>query len=441
MNNIVMRCVLLLSLLVLVFAGGTTMAQQQGAIEFGLELVAEGFTAPVDLQQPDDDSGRLFVVDQIGIIHIVSAEGELLGDPFLNLQDRMVELDQGYDERGLLGLAFHPDYANNGRFFVYYSAPLSEDAPSDWNHTSHVSEFTVMADDENRADPESERVIFTVDQPQSNHNAGDLVFGPDGYLYIPLGDGGGADDTGPGHTESTGNAQDTSNLLGSILRIDVDNGDPYSIPDDNPYVNDDAVPDEIWAWGFRNPWGVSFDSGGSNQLFVADAGQNVWEEVSIVEGGNNYGWNIREGSHCFSPENPNHNPLNCATEGADGSTLQPPVIEYSHQVGLVVVGGFVYRGSSLPAGAFEGSYIFGDWSTDFGQPYGKIFAAAPPPEGTEAMWNISKVNLTSTEDGELGEFLLAFGQDASNELYALTSTTPGPVGETGRVWRLVASEG
>jgi glucose/arabinose dehydrogenase len=209
---------------------GAAFAQDDEGLpsSIGLQLVAEGLTSPVALAQPDDGSGRLFIADQVGVIYSLNADGQL--QTFLDIVDRMVEPRDGFDERGLLGLALHPDFANNGRFFVYYSAPLQEGGPAEWDHTSHISEFTVSPDDGNTADPNSERIILRVDQPQFNHNAGDITFGPDGYLYIPLGDGGGGDDTGLGHTEGIGNAQDTSNLLGSILRIDIDNGDPYVIP-------------------------------------------------------------------------------------------------------------------------------------------------------------------------------------------------------------------
>lgn len=206
-----------------------------------LQEIAGGLAAPVALAAPDDGSGRLFVADQVGLISIIDSNDTLLETPFLDLRDRMVGLDGNYDERGLLGLAFHPDYADNGRIFVYYSAPLRAGAPAGWNHTSVISEFSVSAEDPNRADPNSERIILQVDQPQANHNSGAIVFGPDGYLYIPLGDGGGGDDNGGGHAEdwyaanSGGNGQDLeANPLGSILRIDIDQGAPYGIPADNP---------------------------------------------------------------------------------------------------------------------------------------------------------------------------------------------------------------
>lgn len=435
------RGLLLTVFLVVMMAVSPVTAQDNGGSTIGLELVADGLAAPVDLESAGDQSGRLFVVDQPGVIYVISADGERMETPFLDIRDRVVELDEGYDERGLLGLDFHPDYASNGRFFVYYTAPPQESTPEGWSATSRVSEFMVSADDENMADPDSERILMSIDQPQSNHNGGDIVFGPDNYLYIPLGDGGAANDQGEGHTEGIGNAQDTSNLLGSILRIDVDNGDPYGIPEDNPFVGEDAIPDEIWAWGVRNPWRISFDRGGDNELFVSDAGQNRWEEVTIAEAGQNLGWRIREGSHCFNPDFGAFNPLTCDDTDADGNPLQPPIIEYSHQVGLVVVGGYVYRGSTLPP-SYQGQYFFADWSTSFGQPNAQVFTANRPPEGAgDAMWGVQRLNLAGMDGIYYNEFILAFGEDESGELYLLTSTTSGPSGETGKVWRFVAGAG
>ena len=285
-----------------------------------VELVAEGLTAPGLLREAPDGSGRLFVVDQAGLIRVIDADGTLLPEPFLDVRSRMVTLNAGFDERGLLGLDFHPDYATNGRFYVYYSAPLRAGAPAAFNHTSHVSEFTVSSDP-NVADAGSEEVLLQVDQPQFNHNAGTVAFGPDGYLYISLGDGGGGDDTGVGHVAG-GNGQDIeSNLLGSILRIDVDGGDPYAIPADNPFVGEDGL-DEIYAYGVRNPYRFSFDMGGSNDLLVGDAGQELYEEVSLVELGGNYGWNVKEGTHCFDPDDPTNPPADCPDVGEMGEPLR-----------------------------------------------------------------------------------------------------------------------
>lgn len=400
----------------------------------GLQLVVEGLTSPIDMAQPDDGTGRIFIADQVGMIRVVEG-GQLLPEPLLDISGQLVDLSDNYDERGLLGLALHPDFASNGRLFVYYSAPLRAEAPSEWNHTSVISEFTLSMDNPNMADPASERVIMMVDQPQMNHDAGDITFGPDGYLYIPLGDGGGADDVGMGHTEGIGNAQDMSKWLGKILRIDINNGDPYAIPEDNPFVDMDNVPDEIWASGFRNPWRLSFDE--EYGLLVADVGQNVWEEVNIVTAGGNYGWNMLEGYHCFSTETPDHNPLDCEETGPNGETLQRPVIEYNHQVGITIIGGYVYRGSAMPA-SLRGTYIFGDWSQGFGSPSGQIFIATPPPDNaSDKMWKMQTLTIANSGESMLDQYILSFGRDNNGEIYVLTTNTTGPSGNTGRVWRIV----
>lgn len=412
----------------------------------GLEMVAEGLTAPLGLTPAADGSGRLFIVDQVGLIHVLTAEGELLDEPFLDLRDRMVGVNPSYDERGLLGLAFHPDYEENGSFYVYYSAPLRPAGPSEWNHTSHLSAFTVSQQDANRADPTSEEVLLQVDQPQGNHNGGEIAFGPDGYLYVALGDGGGANDVGTGHPSDWyqanrgGNGQDVSqNLLGSILRIDVETPGAYLIPVDNPFsgMGAEGLP-EIWAYGLRNPYRFSFDAGGDHELFVADVGQNLWEEVNIASGGGNYGWNVKEGTHCFNPATPNEPPEDCPDTDPEGQPLIDPIIEYQNGnapggLGLAVVGGYVYRGDALPS--FQGRYVFGDWSTSFGQGDGALFAAAPPADG--AMWSFQELEIATRDDGRLGAFLLGFGQDVERELYVLTSGRAGPQGTTGRVWRIV----
>lgn len=423
----------------------------EGAVEVDLELVAEGFASPL-VFLPDPAGGqRFFVADQTGQIYIIDEQGQRMDEPFLDLSDRMVDLDEGYDERGLLGLAFHPDYAENGRFFVYYSAPLRADAPQDWDHTSHISEFQVSADDENRADPESERIIMEVDQPQSNHNGGQITFGPDGYLYIPLGDGGGADDVDVGHVEDWydanqgGNGQDiTDNLLGSILRIDVDNGDPYGIPEDNPFVDSEPL-DEIYAYGLRNPYRIAFDTSGDQALYAGDAGQALYEEVSIIEAGGNYGWNVKEGTSCFNAANNEEALDECPDETPDGEALIDPVIEFQNTatfeeegLGNTVIGGNVYHGSAIPE--LDGRYVFGVWSTSFTEADGAVFVATPQ-EG-EGVWPIEPVSITSVGDERFGEYLLSFGVDQDGEMYILTTEEGGPSGETGKVYRLVpAGEG
>jgi glucose/arabinose dehydrogenase len=413
-----------------------------------LQLVAQGLAAPVALAEPADGSKRLFIADQTGLIRIVGADGALLAAPFLDLRSRMVGLSPAYDERGLLGLAFHPDYAKNGRFFVYYSAPLRSGGADGFNHTSHLSEFRVSAANPNLADPASERIILQVDQPQSNHNGGAVAFGPaDGYLYLALGDGGGSNDTGAGHVADWyaanpgGNGQDiTQNLLGSILRLDVDRGDPYGIPADNPFVGKEGL-DEIYAYGFRNPYRFSFDlTGDRHVLWVGDVGQALWEEIDFVVKGGNYGWNVREGRHCFDASNPSVSPANCPQAEPGGAPLLDPVLELLNArvaggVTAAIIGGYVYHGRALPD--LESKYVFGSWSKGFLPPgRGQLLIAETR---TEPPWTAQALQIGARADGELGAFLLSLGQDAAGELYALTSDLPGPAGSTGKVYRIVGN--
>jgi glucose/arabinose dehydrogenase len=417
---------------------------RHGSPSVGLRLVAEGLTAPVTLVPANDRSRRLFVVDQTGLIRIIDPRGTLAPEPFLDLRDRLVTLRPNFDERGLLGLAFHPGYARNGRFFVYYNAPLRPEGPAGFDTTVRISEFRVSATDPDSADPASERVLLEVDKPQFNHNAGTLLFGPrDRYLYIAIGDGGGSNDAGLGHVEdwyadnAGGNAQNvTDNLLGKILRIDVDQGRPYGIPRDNPFVGKPGL-DEIYAYGLRNPYRMSFDTRGRHSLIVGDVGQNLWEEVNVVTRGGNYGWNIREGAHCFDAENPRVPPAECPTAQPGAGRLIEPVLEYANAsqpsgLGLSVIGGHIYRGRDLAG--LHGRYIFGDWSTGSPQPDGSLLVATPRPKG---QWSFQDLRVNTTAGGRVGHHVLGLGLDHRAELYLLTSDLGGPTGNTGKVYRLV----
>jgi len=401
--------------------------------EVGVELTAEGFTSPVAYVSPDDGTGRMFLVDQVGLIWIVTAEGKVLEESFLDIQEEIVDLTPDFDERGLLGLAFHPNFKENGRFFVHYSAPLREGTPEEWDHTGVIAEFEIREDDSNIADHESKKIICEIDQPQFNHNGGQIAFGPDGYLYITLGDGGGANDLGMGHPE-IGNGQDTSTLLGSILRIDIDEGDPYSIPDDNPFVDEEGR-DEIFAYGLRNPYRISFDAKGDNELFAGDVGQDLWEEVNIVTKGGNYGWNIKEGTHCFDPENPTDPPEECPSVGPRGEPLIDPILDYRNArhegIGIAVIGGYVYRGEEIDA--LEGNYIFGDWSLGFNEGNGTVFSAS----STNEDWDFWELAIANKENQRLGSFITGLGQDADKELYILATENSGPTGNTGKIFKIV----
>jgi glucose/arabinose dehydrogenase len=324
-------------------------------------------------------------------------------------------LNPNYDERGLLGLTFHPDYASNGRFFVYYSSPKS--APG-VDHESVLATYSVSTNNPNLADPSSAQILLRVDQPEFNHNGGTLAFGPDRYLYLALGDGGGGGDLhGP-----YGNAQNLSNLLGKILRIDVDSAPPYAIPPDNPFA---ATPgaDEIFAFGFRNPWKFSFDRGGSNALWVADVGQQLWEEINDVRLGGNYGWRILEGHHAYDP-------TVATTVGVAIATLDAPLHEYRHgPLGISIIGGAVYRGPLYPE--LVGRYVFGDFSTSFGAPDGALFYLQ---ESRPGIWQRFTFELPGST--RLNRYVKGFGEDELGNLYLLSTTRLGPSGSSGDVRRL-----
>ena len=418
--------------------------------EVGLREVGAGtLSQPVAFATAEEDRDRRFVADQRGLVYVHEPDG-VREEPFLDVRDRMVSLG-GVTEMGLLGLAFHPEFADNRRFFVRYSAPPREDGyvgpdgraiPGGVNHTFVLAEFRAT-EDFRRADPDSERILLEIPEPQGNHNAGAIAFGPDESLYVAVGDGGGGGDTGPGHVEDWydanggGNGQDvTENLLGSVLRIDVDDGDdrPYAIPEENPLVGSEGL-DEHFAWGFRNPWGLSFDLE-TGRLFVADVGQRLFEEVNIVERGGNYGWNVKEASSCFDPSSPGDPPADCPDEAAadirGGEQLRDPIVEYpqNHEgepVGRSVVGGYVYRGSAIPE--LEGQYVFGDWT-------GRLFVARQTDGGT---WETRTLGVPDSERGRLDRFLPAFGRGRDGDVYALTSDDRSP-GGNGRIYRLVPAD-
>jgi glucose/arabinose dehydrogenase len=293
-----------------------------GAFEWGLYV--SGLSSPIDIQNAGDD--RLFVVEQAGLIRIIR-DGELLPKPLLDIRDRV---NTNGSERGLLGLAFHPNYQNNGLFFVNYTGA---------GGATHIARFTIT-DDPDQADASSEVDLLQVSQPYANHNGGGLAFGPDGYLYLGLGDGGSAGDP-------QGNAQRVDTFLGKLLRLNVDSAEPYAIPPDNPFAGGGGLP-EIWAYGLRNPWRFSFDFP-TGQLFIGDVGQGNWEEIDWLPPGSpapaNFGWNLREGAHDY--------------RGGSAPDLIDPLTEYSHAEGCAVTGGVVVRDPGLPE--WQGVYVYGDY--------------------------------------------------------------------------------
>ncbi len=409
-----------------------------------LRKVADGFVSPLVLTSLDAD--HLLVADQPGIIYRLDKHGGATPQVFLDLRPRLTELKQGFDERGLLGLALHPRFRENHLLYAYYSAPRRASCPTHWDHTAHLSEFKA-APDHSRADPNSERVLLEIDEPYFNHNCGRLAFGRDSLLYFGVGDGGNANDQGFDRS-LTGNAQDLTTLLGKILRVNVDAKDlgrEYAIPADNPFIGMPPARPEIFAFGVRNPWGLSFDRGGEHALFAADVGQSRYEEVNIIRKGGNYGWNQREGRHPFDPKNPMKIDAEAVMEAADRSAFIDPIVEYRNRNGfptdpnaggISVTGGYVYRGRSLPH--LQGRYIFGDWSRQWAAPDAALFVATPPADPAKPAWTLESLPLVSHPDQKLGAYLLALGEDADGELYLLTTQRAGLVDRTGAVWHLSA---
>lgn len=460
--------------------GGVTLIDQGPSV--GLEIAADGLASPVALVSAPGETDRRYIVDQPGQIYLHDEDGV---SEFMDISDRIVELREGFDERGLLGMAFHPQFQEDGmgKFYVRYSAPADENTPTDWDHQSVLAEFEASAD-ATTGRPDSERIVLEYPNPQFNHNAGPIAFGPDGYLYVATGDGGNANDIGLGHVDDWypdnegGNGQDTTeNLLGGILRIDVDNQDAgmeYAIPADNPLVEMDGHRGEYYAWGFRNPWGMGFTDGG--ELLVADVGQGLLESVNHVEMGGNYGWNVTEGTHCFSTDTPSDPPESCPTETPSdvrgGEPLLGPIIEYPHDyggqtIGISIVGGELYGGTALDG--LQNGYVFGDWRGPYA---GRLFVAHAPegwPDQTaltedfldqtdgydsavfdeerwEGLWPIEEITVDAPEvvtheeaTDRLGVFVLGVEQDGAGDLYVLTNESASPTGEGGRVLRVVPS--
>jgi glucose/arabinose dehydrogenase len=340
-----------------------------------LETVISGgsLVRPTSLTHAFDE--RLFVTEQVGRIRIIQA-GTLLSESFLDITDRV---NSRANEQGLLSVAFHPNYSENGYFFVNYTNA---------SDSTILARFQVSDDNPNQADKSSEKILLTISQPYNNHNGGQIQFGPDGYLYVGMGDGGSAGDP-------LNHGQNLTSLHGAILRLDIDQGNDeagYAIPADNPFINNDQARNEIWSYGWRNPWRFSFDRV-TGDMFIGDVGQNLWEEISFQPadspGGENYGWNIMEGSHCYR------------TANCDTTNLVLPIGEYTRDNGCSVTGGYVYRGSQWPV--LWGNYFFADYCT------GNIWSLTPDGDGR---WRQTIVGQAYTN-------ISSFGEDAAGELYAL----------------------
>ncbi len=421
-------------------------------IRIGLETVASGLAAPVQLVSDLENPDRLLVVDQAGLIRVVE-QGQLLDEPFLDVRNRLVRLGifgdfdaNDYDERGLLGFALHPNFAHSGQpgfhtFYTYTSEPVAGpadftvDLPSgQMNHQSVITEWK-FARGQNKVNYSSARVVIRIDQPQFNHDGGMLAFGADGYLYIGLGDGGGANDSNPGHGD-LGNGQNIHTVHGSILRIDplapeetfgsrnaASANGAYRIPWDNHFVGIDGV-DEIYAYGFRNPFRFSFDRL-SGVLIVADVGQDYVEEIDIVHKGRNYGWNLKEGDFLFNPGS------EIVGLPFEDPSLTDPVAQYDHEDGLSIIGGHMYYGKAIPE--LRALYVFGDFSTAFSTPAGRLLVSDLSTGKIESL-------LVGENQGPLGLFVKGISTDAEGEIYILASTALGPYGDTGVVLKVVPLE-
>lgn len=355
----------------------TAPSLPEGTVGVRLEAVATGVGYPLYVTAAPGDSSRIFIVDKGGTIRIVK-DGALLPAPFLD----MTSLVSTGGEQGLLGLAFDPGYATNGRFVVHYT---------DTGGNTRVSTFARSGADPDLADPASEQVVLTAEQPFGNHNGGQLLFGPDGLLYLGLGDGGSGGDP-------DGRGQDLTDLLGSILRLDLRATSPYTIPAENPFAGTPEARPEIWSYGLRNPWRFSFDRA-TGDLYIGDVGQNQWEEVDVspaAEGGGrgvNFGWNIMEGLHCY------------ASASCEQSGLALPVLEYSHDDGCSVTGGYVYRGAVIPA--LQGFYFYADYCGGW--------VRSIRYQGGQATEPFNWPSLAP------GGSVTSFGEDAAGELYVTSS--------------------
>jgi glucose/arabinose dehydrogenase len=423
------------------FSVGPLSAAESAPIKVGLKLVAGGLTSPLTYAPLPD--GRALVVDQVGLVRLLDAQGTMAADPVFDIRSRLSPVNNGaFDERGLLDLVLHPKFAENRRIYVTYTAPKSVSTPADWDCVLRLSEFKLREGGGLAIDGASERILLEIAKPFNNHNGARLVFGPDGFLYMSVGDGGNANDEGK--RPSTGNSQNTWVFLGKMLRLDVDSakdGKLYSIPSDNPFVDGKEGLPEIFAYGLRNCWGISFDKGGKD-FFAADVGQDLYEEVNLIVKGGNYGWNKREAYHPFDPKTPKNTPEPGAQKGARGEPFIDPILEYPHPsvrkgapaYGTSITGGFVYRGSALPA--LAGQYIFADWSQNWGLPQGVLLLGRRPESGTR--WTVEPIQVSNTE--KFRAYITGMGQDNTGELYVLTNGSNSLIPGKGQIWKIVPAQ-
>ncbi|XP_072350321.1 HHIP-like protein 1 isoform X2 [Scyliorhinus torazame] len=402
---------------------GSVMAGYDGCLQLCLEEIANGLRNPVAMVHANDGTHRFFIAEQIGIVWAYLHNKARIEKPFLNITQAVLTSPWEGDERGFLGLAFHPKFKYTGMVYVYYSIEMNSE------EKIRISEFRISSNDMNMLDHRSERIILEVDEPASNHNGGQLLFGNDGYLYIFIGDGGMAGDP----FGKYGNAQNKSTLLGKVLRIDINNnnrGPLYKIPRDNPFVlNPDARP-EVYAYGVRNMWRCSVDRGdpqtkdGKGRIFCGDVGQNKFEEVDIIEKGKNYGWKAREGFSCYDKKL-------CANSSLNDVL---PIFAYPHSVGKSITGGYIYRGCESPN--LNGLYIFGDFMS------GRLMALAE--DSRTGRWHDYKICMgkgqTCLFPGLLNKYyryIISFAEDEAGELYFLSTRIPTATSTTGMVYKIV----
>lgn len=419
----------------------------KGPVRIELQTVVTGITSPMQFLSANDGTGRMFLVEQTGKIKIFN-NGALNATPFLDVTSRLAALSPNYDERGLLSLAFHPGFSNPSspgyrKIYTYTSEPVSGTADftvpmnGAFNHQAVVAEWQVSAGNPDVVDPATRREVMRINHPEGNHDGCTLAFRPsDHYLYISLGDGGAANDAGDGHNPTTGNGQDLTTVLGKILRIDPlapaltsTSSDPasangkYRVPISNPFVMTTQPANrvaEIYAYGLRNVFRYSFDPP-SDKLVAGEVGQDHVEEIDLIEAAKNYGWNRKEGTFLFNSGNVSFDP-------SPDPALTNPLAEYSHDDGIAVIGGFVYRGSAVLA--LPGKYVFGDL-TGPGTVSGRLFYLDDLNSGTIKEFRIGN------DERPLGLLLKGFGQDANGELYVLGDTNIGPTGTTGRVLKII----
>ncbi len=417
----------------------------KGSITVELETTASGLVSPLGLAEADDESNRLFIHDQVGKVWIVDASKTMLPAPFLDVSSRLVPLGiagaGSYDERGLLGFALHPDFAHHPKVYTYTSEPVEGAADftvpmdGDFDHQDVLAEWSVSESDANVVDPATRKELFRNDHPEFNHDGGAIHFGPDGYLYLGIGDGGQGDDQGPGH-QAGGNAQALNTILGKILRIDVDGGGTpsdngkYGLPPSNPFNGIDGLR-EIYAYGLRNPYSFGFDPA-TGDLYLGDAGQNDIEEVDLITAGGNFGWRVKEGSFFFNPNGTMDGFVtNDPVVDPVPSDLVDPIAEYDHDEGHVVVGGRVYRGTAIPE--LAGLYVFGDFGTAFDTPSGRLF-------NLDSGNNINELRIGG-DNRPVGLWIKGFGQDRAGNVYVCGSAELGPAGATGVVEKIVPYTG